>query len=122
MWSKLPIAVDHDAQIIFSFYRSDWNSSSSSDRRGRKSRGERMELTRKERSKTSGRQLEEGWGCLLSSRSKTSGRELGRDGDEDRISPVRSRGDWKRQDRGGRYQVGQFSQFILLSKILFILY
>jgi len=61
---------------------------------------------KKERSKTSGRQLgqEEGRGCLLSARSKTSGRELGRDGDQGRKSPVRSRDDWKRQDRGGRYQ------------------
>ena len=70
-----------------------------------------MELAKKERSKTSGRQVgrEEDRGYLLSARSKTSGRDLGRDGDQDRKSPVRSRDDWKCQDRGKRYQVGQFS-------------
>ena len=105
--------MDHDAQIIFSFSLSDWNASSSSDQRGRKSRGERVELSKKERSKTSGRQLckEEDPGYFPTSGSggKTSGRDLVRVGDPDRKSPVRSRDDWKRQDRGGRYQVGQFS-------------
>ena len=82
-----------------------------------------MELVRKERSKTTGRQLEqkENRGRLLP-RSKTSARQLGedradnllssrsktssRDGVQERKSPGRSRDDWKFQDRGRRYQVG----------------
>ena len=82
-----------------------------------------MELVGKERSKTSGRQLEqkENRGRLLP-RSKTSGRQLGENrGDnllssrsktsgrnevQERKSLGRSRDDWKFQDRDRRYQVG----------------
>ena len=67
-----------------------------------------MELTKKERSKTSGRELgrEEDCGYLPSARSRTSGRDLGRrDRDQDRKTSVTSLADWKRLDRGGKYQV-----------------
>ena len=84
--------------------------SSSSDRRGRKSREEGVELIKKERSKTSGRQLgqKEDCGYVPNTRRKT----LGRDRDQARKAPVRNPAEWKRPDRSERYQVYWFSQFM----------
>ena len=76
---------------------------SSSDRRGRKSREERVELIKKERSKTSGRQLgqKEDRGYMPNARSRTSGR----DRDQARKALVRNLAEWKHPDRSERYQV-----------------
>ena len=68
-----------------------------------------MELIKKERNKTSGRQLgqENGRGYVPSARSKTSGRDSGRGRDQERraLDPAEGR----RPDSGDKYQVDWFS-------------